>query len=284
MTHALVTSRRNAGFTLVELVVVLALSGVILAGILKLMTGQGRGYAQMIATGDAAETLRGAGALVGWEVRHAQMATDSIMQTNADTLSLRSVQGVGVVCAKNTLTRRYGIWKQGGDIQATVNDSTMIFNPGRQQWSKLKITGVGTPVSYGMLNCSWTGVRAPDLVVQVNVTQFRDTSGILIGSMFRSFRRTIFAEYQDQGRWWLGRKVGTAAWEKVTGPLLSPAQGGLKFAYYDSTGAAVAADSVNRIRTIGITMRAQSYKLFVGPTGGARYRIDSVSTRVMLRH
>src|SRR5215510_8590220 len=95
-------SRRHAGFTLVELIVVMALSGLILTGVLKLMTGQSRGYAQMIATGDASETLRGAGALVGWEIRHAQMATDSILMTNADTLSLRSVQGVGVVCGKNT--------------------------------------------------------------------------------------------------------------------------------------------------------------------------------------
>jgi prepilin-type N-terminal cleavage/methylation domain-containing protein len=284
------SKRRAGGFTLLELIVAMTIAGVVLTGVVRLMTGQSRGYAQQKAVGDASETLRGAGALLAWEVRHAEMAVDTVLSQSADTLSVRSVQGVGIICAKRD-SGYYAIWKNGGDIAATADDTALVsvLSPNASAsnnyrvWNKLKITQVGTPAAMNLAACVWPGARPPDLVVKLNVTATSDTAGINVGAMFRSFRKTKFAEYQSQGRWWLGRQVGAGSWNIVTGPLLPPASNGLKFAYYDSNGVAVVGNA--RVRNIGITLYSQSYTKYKGPTSGTvvDYRQDSLITRVSLR-
>ena len=80
---------------------------------------------------------------------------------------------------------------------------------------------------------------------------------------------------------WLGRKVGAAAYDRLTGPLLAPASGGLKFVYYDTLGAVTA--NAADLGTVGFTLRAQSLKQFhLGP-GALQYKVDSLTTRVALR-
>jgi len=302
MTKRAAVTRQRAGFTLLEVIVAIGLASIVMAGVIALMVSQSRAYQKGLVNIDSSETLRGAGALIAWEVRHAEMANDVVANYSADTLSLRSVQGVGTICAKSvisTLVARYEIWKQGGDIQATTDDSALIYSPGTQQWQRLKITAVGTPAAMGIAACTLAGGRSPDIVVEVSWPSTTtasaaalDMANIQIGSMFRSFRRTRFAEYQEGGRYWLGRKVGAGAWEKVTGPILSPASGGLSFAYYDSTGAVTTGDIIDpvtgdatvvRTRSIGLTLRSQSYKMYAGNTGAAPYRQDTVKTRIMLR-
>ncbi len=275
-------SRR--GFTLAELLVTLAISGVIGTAVVKLLMTQVRGYGGQLSVGDAGETLRGASALLSWEIRHSAMAADSIASLSVDTLSVRSVQGVGILCAKSATAPMFGIWKNGGDIDDTADDSALVSagtsTAGIKSWKTLKIVQVGSPATMGMPLCAWSGSRAPDLVVQVAVTSPGDTSGIKVGSIFRNFRRTVFAAYLESGRWWLGRRVGAGAWDKVTGPFLAPTSGGLKFAYYDSTGAATASRA--SLRVVGIALKAQSYR--PAPAGAvSRYRIDSLATRVLVR-
>jgi prepilin-type N-terminal cleavage/methylation domain-containing protein len=274
--------RTRKGFSLAELMVALTLSGIVISGAYGLMRTQSRAYGKQLGTGDAAETLEGAGALLSWEIRHADMATDTLVSLSADTLSVRSVQGVGIICAKKD-PGLYAIWKNGGDIQPTVDDTAMVSMLGNQAWTKAKITAVGTPVAMGLTACAWTGGRSPDLVVQLTVNP-ADSAKLIVGGMFRSFRRTQFAEFQDAGRWWLGRKVGNAAWGKITGPLLSPTTGGggLKFVYYDSTGAVTTGAS--KAQAVSVTLRSQSYRQYIDPVSHApTFRGDSLQTVVYVR-
>jgi len=151
--------RTRKGFSLAELMVALTLSGIVISGAYGLMRTQSRAYGKQLGTGDAAETLEGAGALLSWEIRHADMATDTLVSLSADTLSVRSVQGVGIICAKKD-PGLYAIWKNGGDIQPTVDDTAMVSMLGNQAWTKAKITAVGTPVAMGLTACAWTGGRS----------------------------------------------------------------------------------------------------------------------------
>ena len=269
------------GFTLTEVLVALTIASAVLLGAYKLLNSQFRAYSQQVATEDDGETLRGAAAMLSWEIHHAEMATDDIWSTSADTLSVRSIQGVGIVCAISPATLSYGIWKNGGDIEATAADSALIYVQATQLWKKLKITAVGTPAAMGVANCSWAGLRPPDIVVQLAVVAPSDTAGVVVGSIFRSFRRTKFAEFQNNGRWWLARSVDGAAWETITGPLLPPAQHGLQLTYYDSSS--VASTDTTKLRIIGVALRAQSFRRYRNPNGVTDYRTDSVITRVMIR-
>lgn len=284
--------KRRAGFTLAELIVALTISSIVLIGAYKVLAAQYRTYGQQVAVEDVGETLRGAAALLGWEIHHAEMASDDIFSTSPDTLSVRSIQGVGIVCVINTANAaagsvKYGIWKNGGDIEATADDSGLVYSQDLQLWRKMKINAVGTPAAMSVPSCSWSGGRAPDIVVQMTVNSTSDTTGIQVGSIFRSFRRTTFALYQSSGKWWLGRHVGSNAWETITGPMLgNTAPKGLQFAYHDSLGTNstdTISGTANFIREIAITLRAQSYRPYRKSDGTADYRIDSVSTLVYIR-
>ncbi len=275
---------RRAGFTLSELLVALTISGIVGTAVVKLLITQFRGYGNQVSMGDASETLRGAAALLSWEIRHAAMASDTLLSLSPDTLSVRSVQGAGIVCAKKSSAAMYGIWKNGGDIEDTPDDSALISVGGSatgvRAWKKVQIVQVGTAGAMGLAACAWPSARPPDLVVLLAVNKSDDTSGIAVGALFRSFRRTVFAEYQDAGRWWLGRRVGSGAWDKVTGPLLQPASGGLKFAYYGAAGTPVA--SGGAVRVVGVALKSQSYRR-VSAGAASAYRVDSLTTRVLVR-
>lgn len=199
----------------------------------------------------------------------------------AGTIALRSPRGLGTVCARHPSLARYGLWKAGGNILATVDDSALVYHMGRDKWVALKITAVGTPAAMGVTACAWPGARPPDVVVELAVTTKSDTSYIKVGAPFRGFRKVLYTEYQQNGRWWLGRKVGAAAtYEQLTGPLVAPASNGLAFAYYDTLGAVTANPSA--VGSVKFTLRTESYKnTYAGATYG--YQRDSLTTRVSLR-
>ena len=274
--------RSRAGFTIAEMLVYMVISSVVLASTYRVMTRQGRGYAQQIASTDADESARGAAGLLAWEIRQSGVANDGLQVLGAHSIALRSVQGVGVVCAKHATLPRYGIWKQGGEIQATPDDSALVYVAAVQKWRKLRIAAVGTPTGFDVPSCEWAGGRTPDLVVEVTVTSASDTSGIAAGSLLRSFRKVKYSEYTDQGRWWLGRKVGNASsWEKLTGPLLDSASNGLTFTYQTSSGATTTNPS--SVAVVQLAVRTESNKKYRKNGGDPAYRQDSVTTKVSLR-
>jgi hypothetical protein len=195
-------------------------------------------------------------------------------------VAIRSPRGLGTICAKHATLARYGLWKTGGNIVAGVDDSALVYQLGRDNWTVLKITAVGTPAAMGVTACAWPGARPPDVVVEFGVGTKTDTSYIKIGAPFRSFRRIEYAEYQLNSRWWLGRKVGAAtSYDQLTGPLVAPANG-LTFTYYDTLGAVTANPSA--VGSIAFTLRTESFKnTYVGST--YVYQRDSLTTKVALR-
>ena len=279
MSRSPVTSRR--GFTLIELLVASVIGLIVLGSVVQLLTVQGRGYRKQREIIDVRETAREATALLSWDLRQAALGESSPAVIGANTLALRSPRGVGVICAKHATLARYGLWKTGGNILATADDSALIFQMGRDKWTPLKVTAVGTPAAMGVTACAWPGARPPDVVVEVAVTSKKDTSGIVVGAAYRGFRRVQYGEYQLNSRWWLGRKVGAATtYEQLTGPLLAPASNGLAFDYYDSLGA-VTVDPL-KVKSVAFTLRTESYKsTYVGT--GYTYQRDSLTTKIALR-
>lgn len=269
------------GFTLIELLVGLVVGLLVLSSVVQLMIVQGRGYRKQREIIDIRETAREAAALLTWDLRQSAVGGSVPAVIAASTITLRSPRGLGTVCAKHPTLARYGLWKTGGNILAAVDDSALLYQIGRDKWTALKITAVGTPAAMGVAACAWPGSRPPDIVVEVGVTTKTDTSYIKIGAPFRGFRRVEYSEFQQNGRWWLGRRVGAAgAYDQLTGPLLAPASNGLQFAYYDTLGAVTANPAA--LGSVAFTLRTESYKnTYVG--NSYVYQRDSLTTRVALR-
>lgn len=268
------------GFSLIELLVGLVVGLMVLTGVVQLMIVQGKGYRKQREVIDIRETAREAAALLSWDLRQSVTGGSAPSVMGASTVTLRSPRGLGTVCAKHATLARYALWKSGGNISASVDDSVLVYQLGRDNWTALKITAVGTPASMGVTACAWPGARAPDVVVELAVGSKTDTSYIKIGASLRSFRRVEYSEYQQGGRWWLGRKVGAAAtYEQLTGPLIAPSSG-LAFTYYDTLGAVTANPAA--LGSIAFTLRTESYRnTYVGATYA--YQRDSLTTKVSLR-
>jgi prepilin-type N-terminal cleavage/methylation domain-containing protein len=272
--------RVRGGFTMIEVLVALVVGMIVLSSVVQLLIVQGRGYRKQREQVDVRETAREAADLLSWDLRQAAVAGSRFAVMGANAVTIRSFRGLGTVCGKHATLARYGLWKTGGNIQATVDDTALVYQIGRGQWNKLRITAVGTPTAMGVAACAWPGARPPDVVVEFAVTASTDTSYIKVGAPFRTFRRVEYAEYQQNNRWWLGRKVGAApAYELLTGPLLAPASNGLAFTYYDTLGAVTA--NTAAVGSVAFTLRTESFKNT--PGSSSPYQHDSVTTKVAVR-
>lgn len=277
--HVAGASRR--GFTIIELLVGLVVGLIVMGSVVQIMIVQGRGYRKQREIIDIRETARQATALLAGDLRQSGVGDSPLSAMGANSIALRSPRGMGTICAKHATLARYGLWKTGGNIFASADDSALVYQVGREKWKALKITAVGTPAAMGVTACAWPGARPPDVVVELSVAVKTDTSYIKIGAPFRNFRRVQYAEYQLNSRWWLGRKVGAAAtFEQLTGPLVPPASNGLAFVYYDTLGAVTANPAA--VGTVAVTLRTESFKkTYVGNT--FVYQRDSLTTKVALR-
>jgi prepilin-type N-terminal cleavage/methylation domain-containing protein len=272
--------RVRGGFTMIEVLVALVVGMLVLTSVVQLLIVQGRGYRKQREQVDVRETAREAAGLLSWDLRQAAVAGSPFAVMGSNSVTIRSFRGLGTICGRHVVLPRYGLWKTGGNIQATVDDTALVYQIGRGQWSKLKITSVGTPAAMGVTACAWPGARPPDMVVEFAVTATTDTSYIKVGAPFRTFRRVQYAEFQQNNRWWLGRKVGAAAsYELLTGPLLAPASNGLAFTYYDTLGAVTADPAA--VGSVAFTLRTESFKNTIST--GSQYEHDSVTTKVAVR-
>jgi prepilin-type N-terminal cleavage/methylation domain-containing protein len=275
------SSPLRRGFTIIELLVGLVVGSIVLTSVVQMLIVQGRGYSKQREIIDIRETAREATALLAWDLRQSGMGDSPLASVGANSVVLRSPRGMGTICAKHPVLARYGLWKSGGNILASPDDSALIYQIGRDKWTALKITAVGTPATMGVVACAWPGARPPDIVVEFAVAAKADTANIKVGAPFRSFRRVEYGEFQLNGRWWLGRKVGAAtSYEQLTGPLAPPASNGLAFAYYDTLGAVTTNPAA--VATVAFTLRTESYKKTQVGTAHV-YQRDSLTTRVGVR-
>jgi prepilin-type N-terminal cleavage/methylation domain-containing protein len=273
--------RSRAGFTMIEIMVSLVVGLIVLGGVYQLMIAQGQGFSKQREVIDGRQTSRDATGLLAWDIRHAANGGSPFAVMGTNTLTLRSPQGLGVVCAKHPTMARYALWKTAGTVQATVDDSALVYQADKSTWIALRIAAVGTPAAMGVAACAWPGARVPDMVVELTVTAPADPNDIKVGAPFRDFRRVEYSEYSLNSRWWLGRKVGGAtAYDQLTGPLVSPSLNGLQLAYYDSTGAVTA--NASKVASVAVTLRTESFKKTYLRTG-FDYQRDSLTTRVAVR-
>ena len=273
--------RNEAGVTLIELMIYMVLASVVMGAIYSMMITQTRAYADQRQITDAQETVSGAALLLTAELRQLSPSDGDLYFIAPESLAIRSVQSVAIVCAIDQVLRRFALWNLVGELEDFQKkaDSAFIFSAGGagqsdDKWEREEIKGFFKAAG-PLGTCEWTVAQTPDTVVQLD----KPMPGVVVGAPFRSFRAIQYGTFLDDGNWWLGRKTPGGAYEKLTGPLRSPAAGGLVFEYYDANGnvTAVAAD----VRVIEIVIRSQS-------TGRSRQasglteRTDSLRTKVFL--
>jgi prepilin-type N-terminal cleavage/methylation domain-containing protein len=281
------TLKAKTGFTIMEIIVALALGAVIVTAVYKLLIGQSRLYMKQNELMDVRTTLRSAASLLAWELRQTSPSGGDLYEINTYWVTLRSVQGSGIVCAKHTTLPRFAVWGVRGEFNTAPQDSALLFAAGAKgtqddMWSVIDLEARWDPGSGGVPKCVWDdgmgGYVDPDLVVAVGGT----TDGVIVGGSIRAFRRVEYSIYPEGDRWWLGRKVGNAAdYERLIGPLRPPGDSGLAFVYYDRAGNPTADPA--QVALVDIVLKAESLRR-APMTGDPFFQKDTLRVRVSTRN
>jgi prepilin-type N-terminal cleavage/methylation domain-containing protein len=265
----------TTGFTFVELLLAMIVSGIVAGTLYGLMTVQNRGYLQVRESADVHGTLRSTATLLAWDLKYASPGGGDLYTIGPNSVELRSIQGTAVVCSKEG-GGHFGLFHGDGDLSATA-DSALVYSaaglgPADDHWKVLDLQDLPA----GGANCDWPGTPGAQRRLHVNVASPSDTSGIKVGAPARTFRRVEYGTFQWRGHWWAGRRVVAGAWEPLAGPLADSA--GLGFAYFDGAGAATTNPA--QVRAVELLLRAES----AGRTGPGRARkVDSLRVKVNLR-
>jgi hypothetical protein len=244
---------------MIELIIAVVLSTIVIGGLFQLVFTQNVVYARQQGLADSRQSLRSAGTLLSWELRHLNPAGGDIYAIGPDSISVRSYEANAVICRKQTTNARYGLHSVSGEIEAGDSAMVYIVNSNRtadDTWRAWSLSTIGAPGLLSMLSTcpSWPGAPAVELAVQASFASSADTAGLRIGAVMRVFQRRTYRMVEQDGDWWLAVRDGSGSYQLLTGPLR--ASDGLEFRYLDAAGAETTVPA--NVRAVELTLRAEA--------------------------
>ena len=159
-------------------------SGIVMTAVYQLLIGQSRAYGKQRELMDVHETIRSAAALLAWEIRQASASSGDLSGVGTNSITLRSVQGAGVICGLNpALTGaglgRLGLGRTWGDFDATADDSVLVYTADTDAWMVGPIDQIlPDPAPAGVAWCDWGGGASivPEVVLDVSAATDMDAA------------------------------------------------------------------------------------------------------------
>ena len=308
--------RRRAGFTLVEILVVLVLMGIFAAAMVNLLLRQQRFYnstSQVILT---RQQIRQATFMLPADLRGMSRAGGDLAVMTDSSIEFRSVFGTSVACMVNTA----GAWistvpvrlvkgsaMTSWKVSPAVNDSVALYDDGASigaqddGWRFSRITAVSLVTGDNVNGCpvasrldSIVDLTASNPSYHLTISP-APTATTLQGASIRLFRRVHYSlwRWATDGNWYLAyydcvpnRVPVCNTPQPIAGPLRPYAApgttSGLEFTYYDSTGAVTAVKA--QVARISVVARGQG-ETTINLTGAAPIPLrDSLRIEVALRN
>lgn len=290
------SASREAGFTLVELLVVSVLGAVVLGAVFQTLSMQNRTYQRQSAVISAQEASRTTLGVLAGELREVSSTGQDLVAGSVDSVSIRALRKVGFVCnvgPSGTLT----MWELGQPFAR--GDSIFVFSQGPDLidmdddlWVPGVVTGVTRGVTPAGCGVAWpketlSGVADGDYdVARLNISSALSLSDVTRGAPARTFERLTYGRYVVGGDAVLGRRVGASDVVPLVGPL---AQGtdGLRFEFFDvdnndlGGGGAVAAADVDDVSFFTISVQGRQAS---GSMEADGFYEDSLTVSVFLRN
>jgi prepilin-type N-terminal cleavage/methylation domain-containing protein len=279
---------RRAGFTLIELMIPLAITGVVLGAAYRLLVANQRFYRSQSVISTVQTNVREAMLILSGELREVSGTGGDIHLMMDTVMTINAMRTLGFVCAvTDQVNGRVTIENASTFAYRAIDvtrDSVFVFREGNSkqssddEWMRAQVTGIASN------NCTsgaaGTLLRLGPLVGHT----FADLDSVTEGAPVRVFATITYRLFEDNGEWWLGVSnfVGGAwtATSPVAGPLR--ARDGLLFEYLDANGNATA--TAADVRAVRLTVRGLSTTpiMVAGrPTGNYA---DSVTVTVALRN
>lgn len=281
------TKRRNqrwsrAGYTVIELMVYLTIGVIVIGAIYQVLIGQSRLYSKEREIMDVRTSLRAGAELLAVELRMAAPGDGDIYQVAAESVTVRSIQGSGVVCETKQNGRLLGLHATSGTFDNEVGDSVLVYTGGGSSgWVITKVLAVNEGPLVLLPTCAWNSVP-PEYILAVDTLDGTLLNGLQVGAELRAFRKTQYTTAEIEGRWWLVRETGAGVdAELLTGPLAAPADSGLVFRYYEANGDTTSV--IGEIRLIEILLKGESLKGVRRRKSDPTPQVDTLRTYVAVR-
>jgi prepilin-type N-terminal cleavage/methylation domain-containing protein len=280
--------RSGRGFTLVELLVVVALAGVVLGALGRLLLSNQQFYRSESQVLDVEQGLRAVAQLIPAELRELSAQGGDILAMGRDSITIRAMRSLDVICALPSAAAGEVVVADslsfGWRMVDPARDRALVFRDGDpataddDRWLDLGISSVNAGAACGDGSAGTTLHLAGPTA---------DLDSVSLGSPLRTYERVTYRLYaDDQGLSWLGeRGYADGSWSALS-PVAGPLRrvSGLSFAYYDSAGVPTA------IRTAVARISVAARGLSTGPieepgraTSGRQFE-DSVVVQAALRN
>jgi prepilin-type N-terminal cleavage/methylation domain-containing protein len=262
---------RRQGFSLVELVVSLALFGGFAGALYATLTGMHRMYRRLTVQTELQVTLRGAAEILAQELRGldtADSAGSDLLDPGDAWVIHRAMRSVYAACAPPLTGALVLDTSWAGLRPLDPEQDSVLVLAGATRWLHADVVS-----AISGNDCPGGG---PSLRLTLR-PPLAGADSVVAGSPVRAFEVVEWRAYRDAaGDTWLGqrrhqKRLGWSTFQPVTGPLRQP---GLAFSYHGADGAP--ADPTGPgVARITVTIVATSLD---------RRTVDSVVTHVALRN
>lgn len=304
--------RGRRGFTLVELLIAIAMFGLVMAGLMKVLVGQQRFYRGAAEMIDTQTNVRDAANVLQSELRGVSASLGDILAASATSIDFYEPLGTSIVCQMGAgrtsviippdeLVSQNGLtsWVR----MPAATDRVLFYDLGGaaasidDRWRADTLAAAPAPAATCPTTTGFTmttAEAAQGYTLQLSGALSTDYN-IVPGSSIRIAREARLSLYQaGDGRWYLGYQQcpgGTCEpIQPVSGPYLPPGSngtGGLTFTYYDNNGTLLdpsSAASLTAVARIDVTTRSATRSDVQIPGFASGRHIDSLSTSIALRN
>ncbi len=305
---------RPHGFTLIELLIALVLAALCGTMLTVLLASQQRMYAVLDTRVRVQRNLRTGVSVLPADLRSASVSQRDLVALQDTMVELRATIGSSIVCgipnksqidlpplnaSKNVLSTWYSVPVTGDTVW--VYDENVKPTPEDDRWSPYRITAFAVAPTSGAVACANSAFLDPTQDAATAKPRYRVTlsdtltDSVRLGAGVRFTRRVRYSLYTPAGASaaYLGYAESSASgWSApnvLAGPFHRPAaagRGGIAFAYFDSTGAAIAAPVATadlvRVSRVDVTLRSTMQPPRTIDT--LRAIRDSARVRVALRN
>ncbi|MGI8617839.1 MAG: PulJ/GspJ family protein [Gemmatimonadaceae bacterium] len=265
----------RSGFSLVELIVILALSTIVMGGLTSVLVRQQRFYR---GTADLIQTrsqIRQAAGIIPSDLRGVSTIGGDILEISDTSMIFWATIGQAVTCVGIPGTTTLAIPPLALSNKNTLASFTMTPNLGDTVWvyenglteaagdDHWKAYGIlGPPATTTTLTCATlvggADLSAPRYSFVLNEPLDADVE---VGNPVRFVRRTRYSLFQAQdGGWYLGycSPACTGTPQPIAGPFLPAGSGtsGVSFTYQDAAGAVTATPA--NVAQVSIVVRGKT--------------------------
>lgn len=280
--------RTEAGFTMVELIIVVVISTISLIAVYQTLITQERTYRYQSAAIDAQGSTRTALQVLSAELRElsasagdvpANTGGSDLLMATRDSIRFRAFRKIGIVCNFSRALGTIDVWVPGDPF--VTRDNLLVFQEGDSitddddRWASVTLAAVGSSPNEDACAGEWGAYDVQQLRGMLTVAPTVER-----GALVRSFEVLTYGIFTYDGDYVLGRMGSDGIVEPLVGPLLPPGQAGLRFRFFNANGVAVnpTTEALRAtVARINIIVRGLSPGGIDGPY------VDSLSTNVYLR-